>query len=99
LGMRSDKASLAPAIIMRSGKTEIERKCIMSPQDNFTQMESCARPNHHMLGVKTELTLSKCRAKKTIGTGPMVPFLNNIYQAAFCGSEILVLLRSCSCRS
>ena len=37
LGMRSDRASLAPAKIMRSGKTEIERKFIMCPQAIFAQ--------------------------------------------------------------
>jgi hypothetical protein len=74
-GMRSDKASPAPAMIMRSGKTEIERKCIIYPQDIFVKMEKCACLDHHTPGVKTELTLSNaCRKKRTIGTDPMVPF-------------------------
>jgi hypothetical protein len=30
LGIRNDRASPAPAIIMRIGKSEIERKCIIS---------------------------------------------------------------------
>jgi len=33
LGMRSDRASPAPAMIMRNGKIEIDRKCIMNSQD------------------------------------------------------------------
>jgi hypothetical protein len=43
---------------------EIERKCIMSAQDVTAQLESCARNNHHMPGVKTELTLSNRCIKK-----------------------------------
>ena len=43
LGMRSDKASPAPAMIMRMGKIEIERKCIINPQDVPAQRESSAR--------------------------------------------------------
>jgi|SRR6185295_7507854 len=70
LGIRSDKASPAPATIMSNGKIEIERKCTMHPRDIFTQPKFHAGPDHHMAGVKTELTLSNgCAKKRTIG-GP-----------------------------
>jgi hypothetical protein len=44
---------------------------------------------------KDRVNLAKSLQKKeTIGTGPMVPFSNDIYKTAFCGPEISFLLHA-----